>query len=666
MIVFPAQELLLCEKEELWENLTGEFCLEFEDGILQTNDRETKFTIGLWDFIRKWPIPLLQRHHLSYVLQKRMLHKNMHMELLNTILWDIYDKYKKNGRFVDHDLVEALTEELYKRGSGQYNDLVTHLPSHATTVSILDVVDLFDVPEIDAVLASVTDDPMTIIGATQQITKILKSSKTPEITNNRLVRMARAGVIKLNQLVQAIAPTGFVEDIAGDTMPVPLKSNYTDGHRSLHDNMVEAQKAGQAIEATKSELEDAVYQSRRQEILNEILIDVQDGDCGTTRGLYMKILDKGENGCQDSDLFLMAGKHYYDPEHPNELRTLKEEDTHLLGKILKFRTITHCAHPNPNGVCETCLGQISETIPRRTNLGQIMTTNLYAYIIQRQLSKKHYLASSVVQRLQLSANDQKFLRVSEDGLGYLLSPDIANYKVKLIIGPEDGKNLTDVMDLTDVTKIGVARITEIGSVSIVTDNGMYEDRRPFILGTGKRMASFTHEMLMHVKNSYWELEERTNNFIIDMDGWDFSKPFAEVPMRNDSLIDFSVSFKKHIESDVKQIERRDTMIDPDEFLIDTHRLINSELNINFAQVEVAVYGAMIRSAAENDYSLPKPWSKSGIGVMGVTMAMRSLSATMAFEKHAIIFSSVKSFIIGNRQNHPMDAILMPRETLPTV
>lgn len=664
MILIPAQEILKYSKEELWDSLTGEFALEFEDGILKTNDRETLYTVGLWDFVRKHPIPLKMHHHLSHVLQRRMMHKNSHMELINTILWDIYAHYRQ-GRFVDHDLIEQLTAEMYQLGSGQYNDLVIRLPSHTTTVSILDVVELFDVPEIDDVLASVSDDPMTIINATQAITKLLKSSKIPEIANNRLVRMARAGVIKLNQLVQAIAPTGFVEAIDGDTMPVPLKSNYTDGHRSLHDNMVEGQKAGQAIEATKAELEDAVYQSRRQEILNEVIVDVQSGDCGTTKGVYLKILDKDENGCQDSDLFLMAGKYYFDPDDGKTLRELKEEDTHLLGKVLKFRTITHCAHPNPNGVCETCLGSMALTIPRRTNLGQLMTTNLYAYIIQRQLSKKHYLASAMVQRLKVGPEDERFLRVGEDGLTYLLSPDLRKCKVKLVISPEDGRNLTSVNALDDISNVAVSRLSEIGSIAMIIDNGMYEDRRPFILGTGKRLASFTYEMLQYVKQSYWEVD-RHNNFVISMDGWDFSKPFATVPMRNDSLIDFSVAFKKHIESDVKQSEMRDTRMDPDQFLIDTHRLINSELNINFAQVEVAVYGAMIRSAADNDYTTPKPWSNRGIGVMGMTMAMRSLSATMAFEKHAIIFSSVKSFIVGNRQDHPMDAILMPAEVLPVV
>lgn len=665
-IIFPAQELLKYTPRHLAEVLTGEFYLEFEDGQLFTNDRETNFTMPMWDWIRKRPIPLKMRHHISHSMKKKTFNKNMHMDLLNIMHWDIYEQYKTQGRFGDYDLLEQLTKEFYEYGNVMYNILAVKMGTSVSTVSIKDVMKLFKVPEVAELLDNMRPTEESVLGVTQAITKLISKSEIPEVKNNRAVRMARAGVIKTNQLVQAIAPTGYIEDLGGEIFKYPLMSNYTDGHRSLYDNMVESRKASQAIEATKAELEDAVYQSRRQEILNEILMNVHPGDCGTKGFIPFRI--KENNGLTESDLTLNEGVYYYDPRDPTQtLMELKSTDEHLIGQIIHMRNILHCAHPDPNGVCESCLGSISLTIPKRTNLGQLMTTDLYAFIIQRQLSKKHYLANSVVQKLKVVDEDAKYLEVGKDGISYYFTDHLKGMPYKLIIGHEEGKSLTDVMYLTDIDRVSIARITEIGSMALeieYTGKVSYIDRRPFILGTGKRKASFSHEMLKYVKEQYWEIDSK-NNFVIDMSGWDVTKPFAFVPMKNDSLIDFSLGFKSHIESEVKREEVRDQFTDVDAFLIDTYELLNSELSINMAQVSVAVYGIMIRSAQNGQYALPKPWSKKGIGVMSRAMAMRSLAATMAFEKHTIIFSSVESFINKNRPDHPMDAVLHP-ELLPKV
>lgn len=661
-IVFPANELLEYSSYQLDQVLTGEFHLEFSDGVLFTNDRETNFTMPLWDYIRDRKIPLKKHHHLTHLMAQRMFHKNIHMDILSNIYWDIYEEYRQFGRFGDYELLEKLTAELYQHSNKQYNLQVIRMEDEVVGVSIVDVVQLFDIPEVHDILKTATPTEQSVIAVNNGITKLFSKSKSPAVANKMMVRMARAGVIKAAQLVQAVAPTGYIEDIDGSIFKYPLMSNYTDGHRSLYDNMVESRKAGQAIEATKAELEEAVYQSRRQEILNEIIMTVHPGDCGTKSFTPTKLVQ--DNGLTESDLVLHAGKYYFDAGgNPADLKEIRPTDEFLYGRIINMRSILHCAHADSNGVCETCLGTMALTIPRRTNLGQLMTTDLYAFIIQLQLSKKHHLANSIIQKLSLSDDDKKFLAVGNDGISYYFTEHMQNAKFKITIPHDDGKSLTDVLYLADITKISIARLTEIGSIRLEIDYGAYTDARPFILGTGKRKASFSHEMLAFVKEKYWDTDEKSNNFIIDMEGWDVTKPFAYVPMKNDSMADFSLGFKAHIESDVKKEDMRDTMIDPDEYLKDTYDLLNRKLSINMAQVEVAVLGIMIRSAKNDQYALPKPWSDRGVGVMSLAMALRSLAATMAFEKHTIIFNSVKSFINKNRPDHPMDAILHP-ELIP--
>ena len=662
--IFPAAQLLNYSYTELREVLTGEFYLQFPDGIVFTNDRETIFTMPLWDWMRKRPITPMMKHHLTPAMAKKMFHKNSHMELLNIIHWDIYNAYKKNGRFSDQDLLEELSEELYVYGNRYYNILCLWMEEEVSSSTIGDAIALFDVPEIAALLGAARPTEESVLKTTREITNLLAKSDIPAIRNNNAVRQARAGIIKLNQLVQAIAPTGYIEGIDGSIFPNPLMSNYTDGHRSLHDNMVESCKASQAIEATKAELEDAVYQSRRQEILNQILMNIHIGDCGTKHFKTTRL--KHNNGLTKTDLELHLGKWYFLPgESPADLKEITRADVHLYDRVIHMRTITHCAHPDPNGVCETCLGTMAETIPRKTNLGQIMTTDLYAFLIQRQLSKKHYLANSVVQRIQIMSDDAKYLSVGRDGVSYYFSEEMDDVDFKLIISEDEGKSLIDLTYLTDLRRVAISRMTSFRSmtleVEVSSSYGSHTDIRGFIMGTAKRPSSFSHEMLEYIKEMYWT-RDNNNNFIIDMSKWDIRKPFAYVPMKNDSLIDFSIGFKNHIESDVKKEELRDQFTDPDTFLEETYEILNKELSINHAQVEVAVYGIMIRSALNSDYALPKPWSKSrGIGVMSQAMALRSLGGGMAYQGHAGMFSSTGSFITTNRPDTLMDIVLHPGE-----
>lgn len=658
--IFPAEQLLQYSYQELKEVLTGEFYLEFPDGILLTNDRETILTMPLWDWLRKRPIPLKMSYHLSFGMQKKIYGKNTHMQLLNAIHWDIYDHYKQNGRFLDQPLLEQLVAEFYEYGNQQYNLVSIWMEPKVVSVNIGDVIRLFEIPEIEELLANMVPTEKSVLHTTSSIKKILSTSKDPMVANNMTVRMARAGIVKMDQLVQALAPTGYIEGPDGNIFPNPLMSNYTDGHRSLHDNMVESCKASQAIEATKAELEDAVYQSRRQELLNQIVMTVHPGDCGSKHFEVTKMRE--DNGLTDTDLALHAGKLYFLPEEgPYQLRKIQSTDTHLIGRLINMRTITHCAHIDNNGVCETCLGGYAETIPRRTNLGQIMTTDLFAFIIQLQLSKKHYMANSIVQHMRVEGTDAKYLKIGSDGVSYYFNDNMVNTQMTLIIGNKDGRSLIDLAYLADMSRIAINRLTEFTSISLEMNNGDYSERRAFMVGSMKRKASFTHEMLEYIKSVGYSIDNEEGNYHIDMSQWNNTRPFALVPMKNDSLIDFSISFKEHIESDVKKESVRDMDTDIDIFTEQTFEILNKSLRINHAQVELAVYGIMIRSALYGDYALPKPWSNAGIGVMSRAMAMRSLGSQQAFEKHTIVYSSPESFINTNRPDGPLDPILMPGE-----
>ena len=64
-----AQALLSFTMEQLWETLTGEFTLVFDDGELISNDKQCLYSAYTWEVQRRFPgAPLLKKHHVKDVI----------------------------------------------------------------------------------------------------------------------------------------------------------------------------------------------------------------------------------------------------------------------------------------------------------------------------------------------------------------------------------------------------------------------------------------------------------------------------------------------------------------------------------------------------------------------------------------------------------------------
>ena len=130
------------------------------------------------------------------------------------------------------------------------------------------------------------------------------------------------------------------------------------------------------------------------------------------------------------------------------------------------------------------------------------------------------------------------------------------------------------------------------------------------------------------------------------------------------MSDHSRDIAMMLESRVEELQQRDKGVSPDAFLGDFFDLVNDKLNVNLAVIEVIVYAVMIVSAEDGDYSLPKPWTDCGLGVMKDTIKNRSGAVAMAYEGHREFIVNPTSYTTSNRTDHPMDGILMPAQVFP--
>jgi hypothetical protein len=644
------------------ENLFGTFILVFDDGDLEVKARPTIFSSFAWDFHRKYPkTPLLKEHHVSHVLKAKRLGSSTHLRLLGNAMWSVWEAYKHEGTVSLDDLAKMT----YRLTNLIYNDLTYHCEESVTGLNIIDYIEILDHPDV---LAAKKDAPATeasIVKIHTTITNVLVND--PKMEHNPVSRAVRSGVANLGQVLQCVGPRGFVYDMDSYEFPRPIMRSFAEGLRDFYDSLIESRQAAMALAQSKDPLEQTEYFSRRLQLICQSLQNLHRYDCGSTQYLYWTVRDKvvdEEDGrlIQKSDLDLLAGKYFVDAS--GGLNCIQKDDKHLLGHTLKLRSVLHCACADPYGVCATCFGDLALSIPEGSNLGQQCCTSMTEVVSQLVLSTKHFVGGqSAAGVIQLDNESKHFLAVTPDRTTYLLNDRLRNQPLRMIIPHQHAANFTDILDVSDVTQLtSVSRISELPDIGLLIGHGADLEPVTLHVAVDRRMASMTYPLLDHIKRKGWTINER-GHYVIDMEGWDFSKPILTLPVKRYNMSDHSAEIADILEASIKDVEDRDKAETVDPTMVKLFDHVNQRLNVNLAVLEIVLYGGMVVSAAKGDYAFPKVGTDRGLGVMDLTIENRSLSAKMAYEHQLATILSARNYITPNRMDHPFDGILMPYETL---
>jgi hypothetical protein len=659
-----ARTLLAMTTDDLWSSLDGEFIVVFDDGEVQTNHRETIYSSYAWAFLREFPnTPVLKKHHVRTVLGDKRLGSGTHLDLLASVVWDVYDVYvggyAEDGTCVPRVdatvTLDMLAKRTYEITNQMYNELSYRLEEYVVSLDITDFVEMLDHPKIieaklplfQVPLEKVTDKMLEETYA--NMGKVIKGGV--ELKNNPLALAARAGTVKFDQLLQCVGPRGKVTDIDSNQFDLPILRSYTEGYRNFRDSLVESRSAAKSLIFSKSPLQQAEYFSRRLQLMSMNVQHLHRGDCGTTKYVSWPM--------RESDLGRLAGKFYVD-EKESRLKAIRKSDKHLVGKILKVRSVRHCAHPDPVGVCATCFGELANSVPDYTNIGHMCCMLLTEKSSQSVLSVKHLDSSAMIEAIVLQEADKLYLKVGTDDNSYLLADRLKDLPVNLVIAAESAPNINDIFEIDNVDNLNIARFSELEYVGLFVGKPGEAQGVDILTAVSGRKASMTHSLLHYIRRVGWKGDEN-NNYVIDMRDWDWSLPILALPLKHFNMSDHSRDIAKMLESSVKMMQDRDKNVKPDDALIELYDLVNSKLDVNLTVLDVVLYEAMIVSAETGDYSLPKPWTDEGLGVMSLSMLHRSAAAAMAFEDHREFLTDPVSFISTNRMDHPFDFALCPRE-----
>ena len=663
MLRISARKLLAYTTNQLDGMLTGTFVLVFDDGEIITNNIRTLYSSHVWEIHRQFQnAPILKEHHVDSILKGGRLKSDTHLRLIGKVLWGTYDWACVDLSEEDRLTLRTMLAKLsYRITNNIYNDFSYRSEEYVASVDITDFHQAFMHPAVQEAYANASANSAGVASIYEAIDVGMKDLSSQ---GNQLAKMYESGLIKRDQFKQCVGPRAYVTDTNRKIFGHVIMRGYYEGIRRIDESLQESRSASKSLEQSKDTLQNTEYFARRLQLVSMALENLHHGDCGTTRYLEWKV--RGPRYVEDrqvygGDLKNLVGKYYLDPD-TKEQKIIKVTDEHLIGRTIKIRSIMHCQHPDPAGFCSTCLGEFSLSVPRHSNIGHLAATYMTAQSTQGVLSTKHLDANAQLEAIVLDDFMKRYLRISANKSSFLLVEGLRNKKVKLVIGANSAKNLLDIMEVDDVRRLSIARISELKQIGIWVDDGKQQAEPWFDVFEKDRLSSLTHELLAHIKSKGWTLTTG-GHYMIDMTGWDFSKPILMLPARQFSMGDHSKGIADILESSVEKIVERDQFINPEALLMDLFTYVNSRLSVNLAMLEVPYYASMIVSAENYNYAIPKPWTRSCLGVMRRTMDYRSLGTRLAYERHGVVLLNPDSLAVYNRPDSPFDMTFMPREVL---
>ena len=204
--------------------------------------------------------------------------------------------------------------------------------------------------------------------------EILKS------TDNCFQPMLLSGTgIKDQQLREFSISGGLKSDLLGNTIPIPINSNFVvGGFGNVTNYYIDSGASRKSLIANKEKMGSSGHMALLLKLscVGTYISEVE--DCHTPHTVSLKINDK-------KFLEMCSGRYYRKPGTRN-FKMLKATDKHLIGKTLLFRDPGKCACKD--GICKTCYGALS-TVNKGMDVGIFASTIISRPLSQNILSTKH-------------------------------------------------------------------------------------------------------------------------------------------------------------------------------------------------------------------------------------------------------------------------------------
>lgn len=638
MKTYHIETLINLTEEEVWALPEGPLKIEFHDETIESHSTRVQFSWYPWELFRQFPGFEILHTHMH---NEPTVGKSSSDKVLNAIRWHMYD----NG-FTDNELVSLHT---YRAQNMLYNAIVTRCDRYVSTIIITDFIDIIDHPEIKKANAELKPTEYSIKETYRKIIKITNESE--ELTGNNVVDPVRANMLKTNQYVQCVSARGFMTDIDSNIFVEPVLQGYVEGVNTIYGNMVESRSASKSLMYTKKPLQDSELANRTLQLAAHPISNLHGTDCGSTEGITITV--------KSSDLKTLSGA--FQILDDGNLRAVRPEHTHLIGKTIKLRNPIYCKSGDRHGTCTTCLGEISAQIPGRTNLGHVSTTELAKRMSQEIMSFKHVDESSSSKDIELTDHEASYLKTMEGEAAYYLADRLEGKKVTVCFSASEAEGVTDFMHMK---KDQAMNLTMFSSISEVIIQVQGEEDVTLSVGRGSRRASLSQEFLYFLISKDIHIND-FGYYVVNMDGWGFADNIAILPKRNIDVTQNMMMIKNKILGSKVRVKGDDVVTclraseTPEAALHDLYSLVNATQYVNIAHLSIIVRTMLYESDDPLDHRLPTDPSTAKIGRFKRLFSARSAGGALAYQNHKGLLFSTATYLNDNREDHLLDPLILP-------
>lgn len=655
---YKVRELATLSEDEIWRldaKVNGvanpKITIIFEDGSEgDFHVRQTIVSWYIWQIQAQYPkSPILQRHHMG----NTHIGSSTHLKLLSYAVFDTIEVYNYRHKLPE---IDKLAKLAYVITNKLYNAFILRLEAYPTSISAKSFTDLIKYAPFAKVLADLRALPHPCSKDIDDVYFKLKNiiNHDPDISDNLIVRSTRHGMVKMGQVLQCVGPRGSPTDIDSRIFPKPILTSFAEGMRTLEDQMKESRSAAKSLLFSEKPMQDSEYINRNIQLMAETFQNVHMTDCGSTDYIPFQV--------RPGDMKALLGIYYKTDKGIDYIRPTDN----LVGKTILIRNQFTCKHPDRYGVCSTCFGELALSYPERTVIGHFSVTQLLAVIVQGILSTKHQDTSAGVADIILSEYDRVFIRTGETPNTLYLADEMVGKDLTIIVPADDVTSLRDIEYLDDVETLMTTRITEITYGVFTLKQGKRESQCGVRLEHGGRKSSFTHAALRYFKEAKWSMTE-TGDYVFNLKGWTNKEPLFELPMKHFNMVDFLKTVGYFIKGTASKDEGKYT-IRPMVSYVDNvgaalmafHEIVRTKIpDMNLSYLQATMLSTMITSRENNDFNLPPAGVIGEFNNYQSNMTNRSLAPMMAYQYHLQTFMSLRSYLIKDRPDHPMDDILVP-------
>lgn len=326
--------------------------------------------------------------------------------------------------------------------------------------------------------------------------------------------LAQTGV-KDKQLREFAINGGTKPDLFGNTIPIPINSNFLVGGLGNTENYtIDAMGGRKAAIMSKTMMGISGHFATTVILASSSVTFSKEGDdCGSIFPIPMYIRDV-------KMLQRFVGRFYRENINSMELKCIRKSDMQLVGRMIYLRTPTTCAASD--GVCKTCYGHLYHINKDLASPGAFSAIKVTMPVSQDILSSKHLLATTSI-KIEFNEEFYKFFKVSSNYVILDDNDDININNYSLVIKDEDLQLVSEFDENLYNHFVQKFYISKKGSEDLIeivelNENDLYIDKDIF--------------KSMKKKSSHREIQlnkiETDNIFVIEIKNNELTKPLYDI------------------------------------------------------------------------------------------------------------------------------------------